>query len=454
MLNRRNMGGVRARGTSFGASLRRTVTRIPTPYSRVGNGIVSYIGANCVLGRGIVHRSRITIKLWSKGDVTGHSCCRILNISGATSSSRVGGTCGGVTVGCRPSQGPSSGRTRTGFGRTTRTCSILHSPRGHTHCSRFKRSTINNTKNFNNNNVGVSSVFSVFNSVFKNRKKFNNFNKNNKETHGPRCQNKSLELGIGVGLRRVSAKMAGGFGIGGGIAYARYRKDNTRKDNTARSYPAYRNGNCMVGARRDVFNVVRARTIYPAYNKRKAVVGGGYGTYGNRNVAGKRRIVRIGVPTNMNSNVMIGIDNGNRTTHHGNIPKSVRICVRRRPGGRLLERSGGLVFGLLLSIPATTLNKSTRVPAVSKGMGVGVRPNARPNGIMQLENGKLPTIRNCKCNGKSLVMGVDVCVPRALDGRREGTLRRVGGDSGFAPDASVGSGVFGGFEDCFRWGLR
>lgn len=464
MLGRRKLRGVRASNRGFSASCRRTVTLIPTPSRRGGKGVLSYMRANCGLGSGMVHRTGMIITRWamSWGSVTGESCCRILRISGATALSIVGGTCHGGTVRCRPSGGPKSGRTRRGFGRTTRTCSILDGPSGHTHCSRFKRTKVDKTTNNNfrkfKRNVSVSSVFSVFNSVFNKRKKnfknFKNFNNNKHSTrHG--FHNSSLHMGMGLGLGRVSAKMRGGFGLGGCMAYSRYRNSKTRKRKKARAYPAYRKAKDVAHARRDVFKVIRSRDMYPRYGKRKGVVGGGYGTYTKRNVMCKRRIIRIGVPTNITRKVRLSIGKGKGTNGRGNIPNSLLIIVRRRSRPSLVHSRGSLVCGLLLDIPATTLKNAMRVPAVSDGMGMGVRPNARPNGILHLENGKLPGIGDCNCDGNanSLLIGMDMCVPRALGGSRGRTLRGVRRSSGFGPGADVGRGVFGGFGGFFSWFL-
>lgn len=375
---------------------------------------------------------------------------------------RVGGTCHGGTVRCRPSGGPNSGRTRRGFGRTTRTCSMLDGPSGHSHCSRFNRTKIDNTtngnnpfNNFNNRNVSVSSVFSVFNSVFKNhKKKFNNFDKfnNNKNSRRQQCHKDSLHIGIGLALGRVSAKIRGGFGLGGCIPYSRYRNDNTRKSNNSRAYPAYGNDNAIVHGRRAVLKAVRAHTAYSAYGNRNGVVGGGYGGYDNSKVICNRRMIAIRVPTKITRNVRLSVDNGKGTNGRGNIPKSLLVLMRRRPRPSLVHSRGSLVCGLLLDFPATTLNKTIRVPAVSKGIGMGVSSNARPKGMLHLHNGKLPGIGKCKA--KSLLIGIDVCIPRTLGGRRGDTLRGVRSSSGFGPDASIGRGVFGGFGDFFSWSLR
>lgn len=334
---------------------------------------------------------------------------------------------------------------------------MLDGPSGHTHCSRFNRTKLNNTTNGNNpfnnfdKNVSVSSVFSVFNSVFNKRDKnfnnFKNFNKNNKTRRRHHCHNSSLHIGIGLGLGRVSANIRGGFGLGGCIPYARYRNAKTRNSNNSRAYPAYGNDNAMVHGRRAVLNAVRAEAAYPAYNNRNGVVGGGYGRYTNRNVMCNRRMMAMGVPGNITRNVRLSVKKGKGTNGRGNIPKSLLVLMRRRRSPGLVHSRGSLVCGLLLDFPATTLNNTMRVPAVSKGIGMGVSSNARPKGILHLHNGNLPGIG--KCNAKSLLMGIDMCMPRALGGSRGGTLRRVRRSSGFGPGASVGRGVFGGFGDLF-----
>lgn len=243
--------------------------------------------------------------------------------------------------------------------------------------------------------------------------------------------------------------MRGGFGLGGCIPYARYRKANTRNGNNSRAYPAYGNDKSMVHGRRAVLNAVRAHAAYPAYGNRNGVVGGGYGRYDNSNVMCKRRIMAIGVPTNMTRNVRLSVDKGNGTKGRGNMPNSLLVLIRRRPRRDLLHSRGSLMCGLLLDFPTTTLKKTIRVPAVSKGMGMGVSTNARPNGILHLHNGNLPDIG--KCNAKSLLMGMDICIPRTLAGRRGDALRGLSASSGFGPGASIGRGVFGGFGDFFSW---
>lgn len=64
MLKRGNIGMVRAGRRPLSASCRRTVTIVPTPGRTLGNGVLSYMRANCVLGSGIVHRTGIMIKRW------------------------------------------------------------------------------------------------------------------------------------------------------------------------------------------------------------------------------------------------------------------------------------------------------------------------------------------------------------------------------------------------------
>ncbi len=233
------------------------------------------------------------------------------------------------------------------------------------------------------------------------------------------------------------------------MPYSRYGNANTRGNDNARAYPSYRNANSIAHARRAVFNVVRARNMYPHYNNRNGVVGGGYPRYDNRNVMCTRRVIAIGVPTNITRNVRLSVGNGNGTNGRGNMPNSLLMLVRRRTRTRLLHSRGSLVCGLLLSVPATALNNATSVPAVSDGIHMGVRPNARPNGMLHLHNGKLPGIGNC--NAKSLLIGVDICVPRALDHSRGTTVRGFRGSSGFHPGRDLGRGVFHGFHGLFSW---
>lgn len=441
-----NIGGVRATSGSFSMSFRRTVTVMPKVNSSGGNGMVSYMRANCALGSGIVHRTGMTMNRWGcERGVTGESCCRILNMSGRTSRSRVGGTCHGVTVGCRPSHGPNGGRTRRGFGRTTRTCRILRSPRGHRRCSRFKFGNPRKKFNkFNNNtNVSVGSVFSVFNSVFNNRNKFNNnFNKFNKDTRPRRCRKESLHMRTGLALRRTCTNYAGGFGVHGSMPYSSYRNAKYRDNSRPRAYPAYRKANCAIHAIHSVFNAVRARTTYPAYNNRNRVVGGGYGTYNNSKVMANRRIMRVGVPTNISSKVIMAIPKGKNTNGRGNMGNSLRIVMHMRGGRGFRHGSGSLCCGLMLSFSATILNNRMRVPALRKGAAVGVRPNARPNGRIHLHNGKVPTVRKCNCKGKSVVIGVAICVPGALGGRRGRLIGGFGRYRGFRTSGTAGGSLF------------
>ncbi len=471
VLNALNIGGVSAASTRFAASCRRTVTVIPNISSSGGNGIVSYIRTNCLLGSGILHRTGITMKRWPRCvcvpvvDVTGQSCCSILNINGSTGTSSVGGTCHGVTVRCRPSHRANGdrargGRTRRGFGRTTRTCSILSSRRGHGRCSRFnfrKPSVNDNFNNFNNDKSSISSVLrDIFNSSFTDV--FNNdFNNgdcasrdHNNHNNGHICGNRSLHVGIGIALRRTDANIAGGLGVHGSIYYNDYRNANDTSNDNVAAYSRYNNSNTICHARRDVFNIVRSRSIYPVYRNRNRVVHGGYHSYSNDNIMENRRIVRIRVPTNINSNVVIATRNGNGTNPHGNIDNSVRVCVTRRPRDAFVHSNRSLVCGLLLSFPATTLNNSIRIPALSKGQTeVGVRPNARPNGALELEKGNLPTIGNCNDNHNSLLIGVDICIPGALATSRHRTVRCLHNDDGLGNSRRAGGAVFSRFQRCF-----
>lgn len=355
----------------------------------------------------------------------------MLKMSGATASTRVGGTFERRTGGCRPSVRPNSGRYRRGFGRTRRTCTMLSSPSGEHRCSRFNRTTFSNannkTNNFSFSNVSVKSVFnSVFKSFFKNKEDDNE--------EGNPTRNTGIHLDMEVSFRRTVFNYAGRLRFGCGRAYSAYNNGKTGPNASPRAYARYGNANGIIERDRSLFNMIRGIAAYPSYNNSNGMMGSGYPAYRNANCGAGGIEGAIRVPTNVSGKRYIEVHRCNRP-NVGNKPhKSLLIRIVISNDESFRHRSIGVFSGTSVSCTVTTLNKSVEVGAISKSVVCAITPNARANAHVHLGNGNIPsaeggTVENSRCI--ALIIGA----PANLSGR---TGRTLGGFSRLSNNSLAG----------------
>ncbi len=323
---------------------------------------------------------------------------------------------------------------------------MLSSGRGHSHCSRFNRTNISpgfNTNKNCNNKFGNSfnsfnSLNSVFNSFFN-----NNFNNNEKHS-GPGTpeHNGSTSTTIGVDFRRTTGNYGGAIGIAGVSAYSRYNNDNTGGNAASGAYPIYRNDNRIASTRHAPFNIFRARAIYSGYRNDNRVVRGPYRGYGNGNEVHRAIRRAISVPTNVSSNRIVGVHNGN-SDNMGNKPSnSLHVGIGIHPRPVFDEGNCSMFYRVPVAFIRTTLNTSVAIPALSNGIGFAVRRNARPNSRFGLGNGN---VRHLGCsNGNSRCIGVAIRVPGGLShsrGRGLGSFRGLSDSGGCGARGDFVSGI-------------
>lgn len=316
--------------------------------------------------------------------------------------------------------GPKSGRTRTGFGRTARTCAVLDSPRGEGRCSRFNRTTFRgNNKNTNNNfknfSFGNTSVNSVFNSVFNSL--FNN-NDEDEHTGGNPVGKTGLHTHMGVAFRRTIFNYRGRLRVMLGSRYAAYRKANTGPNASPMAYPGYRKRNRIICARRSVFKVIHGMRAYPSYRKSNGVVGSGYASYHKAKCASSEGGVRMSMPTNVSGNRDVHVHRGNRPNAGKNPENSLlmRMGITHRPVFR--ERSVGVFSATPLACTRTTLNNAMHVGAISKRIRCRIGPKARASAEVHLGKGNMPSLEGGGMHNSRCIAFI-IRIPAGL-GRRTG----------------------------------
>lgn len=337
----------------------------------------------------------------------GQSCCRILKLSGNTRSGRVGETCHGLTGGCRPSAGPKSGRTRGGFGRIARTCSMLDSPRGGGLCSRFNRTTFSRDNTTNSKCKGTNA---------NNFKKFNKGNKfGNNACHD--C-NKPKDK-----CRRCRFRNNSVSSVFNSVFKGVFRKkDTSNHDEEASKFAKkfknrdFGSGNSSVGTN------VAMKFSRTTFNKSGIVA-----LDGPRGPKRPKRSLGIRVPTNVSDKGSVHLEKGKVPKANNNRTKSLLLGMAITPGPKC--RQGNVSMCAAMSIPcaATIFKNRTLIRALCKSIVYGVGRKARSNSGVHLENGKVISVGSSSIR-KSRCMAVRVRIPEGLDPRTErglGRFRRV-----------------------------
>lgn len=305
--------------------------------------------------------------------------------------------------------GSGPGRTRTGFGRTGRTCRILSSRAGGTRCSRFNRSTFgrknntntnnfrNNFNNFNNRTKNFNSVFnSVFNNVFNNKHRRRN----------PRG-NGSLHRSVSVSFRSTTFNGSVRVRIRHRRRYSRYRNANNRPNSHISAYPGYRNSNRRTIVRGAPFKHVRSIHAYSHYRNANGDVRGPYSGYHNANRVLTGQGVSVGVPTNMSDKSHLHMTGRKRPNVLNNPGKSLCMCVFIHPRGRFRQGNGSIVDHMGVDFTRTTLNTAVRIGALSNGMRLGVPRNARAKATFHMGNGNVPCLHGPgRENSRRVIMAI------------------------------------------------
>lgn len=345
----------------------------------------------------------------------GESCCRILNIGGGTSTTAVGGTCEGLTGGCRPSDGRKGTSTTRRFGRMGRTCSILDSRGGHGLCSRFNRTT------FRRNTNGCKGTRKdPFNDNFNKTRNgpFNNNFRNSCDSNGNcrRCRfrgNRSVSSVLGG----VFNNKFGGDGSSNNFKDDNFNNDKFRKDN----FNKFKDGkaNNFNNSCDDGNRSLRTRI---AIDFSRTTFNNG-GIVHLRDDGNNIRGCRIGVPTNVRSNGSVELGKGKCPKINKNRTNSLLLGMGIRSGPKCGQRNESICAAMGVPFAATMFNNRTGIRAVCNSILYGVGPNARSKAGVHLENGNVitvggPSMRNSRCTA------MRVRIPAGLAPRTEQGLGR------------------------------
>lgn len=308
---------------------------------------------------------------------TGESFCRILKVSGGTSRTAVGGTCQGLTGGCRPSVGGKGPGTRGVFRRMARTCRILKSPGGQGLCSRCNPVSLRT--NFSPRGVGRTRCKGPFRG-----KKF--------------CRSCSSKRPNGKCRRfrfsnssSVSSVLSGLFKGGNKFRKAKnFNKEDKFKD-------AKRFNDNFNKMRRREKRGVRARM--PVDFRRTMF---NYsGEFALSSDSKGDRGFRIRVPTNVTGKRSIHLGKGKRGKC-GKGSKSLLVGIGIKRGSNCRQGNRSICAAIGVPCAATILKKRVGVRALCKSIIYGVGPNARSKTGVQLGKGNMttvggPTIRKSRC---------------------------------------------------------
>lgn len=313
----------------------------------------------------------------------------------------------------------SSPRTRTGFGRLGRTCSILSSRRGHTGCSHCNATSNPNNSNCISvgsvfNNVNVSSLFSSF---------FNNNTNNNTQGHHRHHHNHSVTVSLSIALRRTTLKYGGAVDCSHLTPYRSYGNANETRNTRRGRYDHYRNANCIAAIRHSFLNRIRSSSPYPSYRNRNAIVSRPYRAYSNRNHAPSRRGVSVSVPTNISANHRLHIDNFNRTNLHNRPSNSLVIGIHITSRRHFGHGNSSLCLIDSVSVTRTTLNYRVRIRNVvpSRIIGIAIPTNTRCNSAIDIGGCNVPHVNNNNSHNH-LVIRLHIIIPAGLSGGRHRLL--------------------------------